>query len=596
MQKNVEVYMIKKVLFFVFFVIITSLYSTQIYFLSGSFELTDESLEKISNFKEEFELFIQENPNTVITITGYTDNVGSEQNNKKLSKLRAKIIQDFLLKEMKMNPENIQLLGRGSNNPIADNNTSEGRYLNRRVEIEFENPEAIIKWLQNKVEHISSKSGETLTAEPNADLFRYDKINTENNSRSGIEFSDSNLVILEENSLMIIFGDISSSYSELLDNKFHVELKYGRLFNKLQNMKGKSINVKTPAADLELFSSSNDVEFKDNQTLASIYKGYGLVFAQGKSVTVNEGFGIKIETGKEPEEPIQLPDPPSDLSISKRDLRLDGEKIFFSWNGQAHEYLIQISADSLFENIIFDQKTQINESEFEFVYGSYFVRVKAFDNNGLKSDYSNILNVNIAKQDIITVEKLVKNEKIKSSINKFTIEGKTLKDIEIFINSTEVEISSSNTFSRTINLVKGLNTVNILAVLPNKSEKLYQYKILYEPEIKIVKFPGLYEDISKISKSKKYNLIAYAPVNTKFIVNELEMEYHESGLLNYHIKLKQGENLINIKALFADGTIKEYNYTIIYKRNSQSSVPKDFFVYLIAAIMLAIPVIINNLK
>jgi outer membrane protein OmpA-like peptidoglycan-associated protein len=71
---------------------------------------------------------------TRIAVTGYTDNVGNEKQNLELSAARAEAVKAYLVSKG-VAPERISTKGLGSANPVADNNTAEGRTQNRRVEI-----------------------------------------------------------------------------------------------------------------------------------------------------------------------------------------------------------------------------------------------------------------------------------------------------------------------------------------------------------------------------------------------------------------------------------------------------------------------------
>lgn len=80
--------------------------------------------------------------NNLVLIEGYTDNVGSAESNKVLSKNRAKAVKDFLVKNTGIKSDRIETKALGESNPVADNNTKEGREKNRRVElIVFQNTE-----------------------------------------------------------------------------------------------------------------------------------------------------------------------------------------------------------------------------------------------------------------------------------------------------------------------------------------------------------------------------------------------------------------------------------------------------------------------
>ncbi|MCF8331461.1 MAG: OmpA family protein [Bacteroidales bacterium] len=76
---------------------------------------------------------MQEYPNIRVEISGHTDNVGSEEYNKKLSERRAKAVVDYLVGKG-INKDRLEYIGLGFDQPIATNQTEEGRQKNRRTE------------------------------------------------------------------------------------------------------------------------------------------------------------------------------------------------------------------------------------------------------------------------------------------------------------------------------------------------------------------------------------------------------------------------------------------------------------------------------
>jgi outer membrane protein OmpA-like peptidoglycan-associated protein len=78
--------------------------------------------------------FLIRYPEKMITVEGYTDNIGNEEKNKKLSEERAKAVGNYLVQKG-IDKSRISCKGYGSSRPIAGNNTEDGRYKNRRVEI-----------------------------------------------------------------------------------------------------------------------------------------------------------------------------------------------------------------------------------------------------------------------------------------------------------------------------------------------------------------------------------------------------------------------------------------------------------------------------
>lgn len=69
-----------------------------------------------------------------IRITGYTDNIGSEEYNLGLSMRRAEAAQEYLVNKG-IDRKRIVIAGMGASNPVASNATAEGRAMNRRVEV-----------------------------------------------------------------------------------------------------------------------------------------------------------------------------------------------------------------------------------------------------------------------------------------------------------------------------------------------------------------------------------------------------------------------------------------------------------------------------
>ena len=76
---------------------------------------------------------LQTNKTMKIEIIGHTDNVGDETQNQKLSEVRAKAVVDYLISK-KIEKTRLSYKGFGSKQPIASNETEEGRKKNRRVE------------------------------------------------------------------------------------------------------------------------------------------------------------------------------------------------------------------------------------------------------------------------------------------------------------------------------------------------------------------------------------------------------------------------------------------------------------------------------
>jgi outer membrane protein OmpA-like peptidoglycan-associated protein len=82
--------------------------------------------------------FLKENEQIKIRLEGHTDNAGDPSLNKDLSLKRASKIRGYLtLNGIEF--ERVRISGWGGTRPIADNNSEEGRTINRRVEMLIEN-------------------------------------------------------------------------------------------------------------------------------------------------------------------------------------------------------------------------------------------------------------------------------------------------------------------------------------------------------------------------------------------------------------------------------------------------------------------------
>ena len=90
-----------------------------------------------SNFApilSQFATSLNQNPVSTVTIIGHTDNTGSDAINNPLSIDRAEAARDYLVSRGVARTR-IATDGRGSREPVADNNSPAGRDKNRRVEI-----------------------------------------------------------------------------------------------------------------------------------------------------------------------------------------------------------------------------------------------------------------------------------------------------------------------------------------------------------------------------------------------------------------------------------------------------------------------------
>ena len=89
-------------------------------------------------FQEELDqiaAFMQSHTESFAVINGYSDNTGSVDYNLRLSRQRAETVANYLKNQFNITSDRLVVSWYGAANPIARNETREGRALNRRVEI-----------------------------------------------------------------------------------------------------------------------------------------------------------------------------------------------------------------------------------------------------------------------------------------------------------------------------------------------------------------------------------------------------------------------------------------------------------------------------
>lgn len=97
----------------------------------GGSEIKPENADLLAKVRDAIYLF----PDAKLAISGHTDAVGSAAANMKLSRDRAEAFKTYLVDKMGIDPSRIIAVGFGETQPIASNETAEGRAQNRRIDI-----------------------------------------------------------------------------------------------------------------------------------------------------------------------------------------------------------------------------------------------------------------------------------------------------------------------------------------------------------------------------------------------------------------------------------------------------------------------------
>ncbi len=110
----------------------SSIKLNNVYFDFDSYELKSESFSELDRLYK----FLNDNPEIKVEISAHTDASGSDEYNLELSQKRAESVVNYLISNG-INPDRLIAKGCGESQPVADNETEEGRALNRRVEMKI---------------------------------------------------------------------------------------------------------------------------------------------------------------------------------------------------------------------------------------------------------------------------------------------------------------------------------------------------------------------------------------------------------------------------------------------------------------------------
>jgi outer membrane protein OmpA-like peptidoglycan-associated protein len=105
-------------------------YSNGLMFKKNSFEISEAYKRDVVKFKDVIEKF----PGTRITVSGHTDDTGTDEINNKLSLKRAQALYDLMIKTG-VPANRMTVVGYGESRPRFPNDSEANRLKNRRVEI-----------------------------------------------------------------------------------------------------------------------------------------------------------------------------------------------------------------------------------------------------------------------------------------------------------------------------------------------------------------------------------------------------------------------------------------------------------------------------
>ncbi|MEJ5167120.1 MAG: FecR family protein, partial [Thermoanaerobaculia bacterium] len=221
----------------------------------------------------------------------------------------------------------------------------------------------------------------------NQTLKQNDFIKTGKNSQAVLEVPRNNNLLIEPETEIALSKLIESPFEK--STKTTVEIIRGKIKAVVGKIFGKSeFSVKTPSG----VSLIRGTEFKtragEEETYLEVYEGKVVEENEFGSVLVPENFGTKVEKGKEPLKPRQLPTPPIPNPEETEVVIASKEGAYLSWQEvkNAVEYRVQISKDKEFFNLVEEKSTRDNFIVISnYSEGIYYWRVISKDDVGLES-------------------------------------------------------------------------------------------------------------------------------------------------------------------------------------------------------------------
>jgi len=104
-------------------------------FAFGSAALTPDAKHQIEGFLQDLDGSTGAASGRLFVVAGHTDSTGTEEYNYDLGQRRAQGVAGYLVGKEGVDPTQVRVVSYGASKPIADNSTSSGRRMNRRVEI-----------------------------------------------------------------------------------------------------------------------------------------------------------------------------------------------------------------------------------------------------------------------------------------------------------------------------------------------------------------------------------------------------------------------------------------------------------------------------
>ena len=297
-------------------------------------------------------------------------------------------------------------------------------------------------------------------------LYENNRVRTLSDSYAEISFQDQSRIRLNENSQAVIQKMRVDLLNKERDSS--VKLEKGAAFALLQsNQKKKKFNLNIPGVKTEINSKSFWVQKSDEATKIANYEGE-IQLSSGESTVVieeNQGSQIAADGSIGKSKALLLG---TDLIAPANDAILAGGSIKLQWEAvpQAQRYLLQVSADYSFKNIIINREDIQNASftTADLKDGAYYWTVAAIDKEGFPSP-SSLRGFFYIFSDTNNPFLYVNHPQEQDIFQSDTVQiaGETEANVQLFIDGQTAELREGGKFRITRTLKEGINKIAVAA-------------------------------------------------------------------------------------------------------------------------------------
>jgi hypothetical protein len=443
---------------------------------------------ELQRFLDRLGPFLQENPGLVIEVGGHTDSTGSPAMNKIISLKRAEEVIAYLVEKHKIPPERLIARAYGSERPLGDNGTENGRALNRRVEISPQSllePPARLTYLRRDVLSKRSYQEEFSKAVVNQGLFNHDRVLTRKESMANVLFEEQSELRLDPESLLIMQARTSDTSSP--GTTENVQLLTGGLRTRLNRLKG-SFSVGTPSCRIDAESVEIVVGLDAKKRAGvSVFDGKSKVKASGQEVQVPEGFGTTVDEGKPPDPPEPLPPAPTLKSPLQATVMVEKgtnlASVTLSWETPLEENMVDISPDENFSQLVQQQRIRGRDYKATLEPGTWYWRVSALSVKGLVGfpAHSSVTVIPFkASVELPLTVNGIGPEPLWTCDNPFQLTGRSELGARIESAGQSTPVDERGTFSLSIPLEPGLNKNQVTGSHPDFTSRTVSYSLRYQ--------------------------------------------------------------------------------------------------------------------